>query len=1824
MADEAVYAPAWQTEDLAEEWIEQSASSASGNQSGSSSSPTTTTHQSFDSTKHVARASGNGSQRTSSRMRIVSGHTTFPSPHHHHPSLQQSRGKRQSSVNVAYDAAPSPPTSHRSGSVSSGSGGSITTPNQEQQARSVGDTSTIPAGTFLVKPENEDAAPNGGEQFAAGLKRNPFVAGGGDIGGAAADGGLFQRLELERLFDLPREPVVNDESRPQAEEQNEQGVEEMQKPSPLPIVGSPTGTTDQYSDIPPLRRTSHSYVPARPSRLSNSMTPPSANSSMVSSSSSPSSSVGDPVQRVSSRNGSVLRYDSAREDVDGDVDEGYGGAQYDSRSESSVEGEEGDSPPWMRKSRDGNTTRTRQLRRFSGEEGSMRDVEFTFSPSPIRKRPSAQTLVTHTSRSVSSSVSPATVAPAGKKLPFRLFQRQVDAEGWDTIQSKELIERITVGGTPLKDLVRRAGGQSAGSPSPVNRNNLVHRQGRDSGFMADGDRSSLSRRRRYRNQQLAKQWSSSSGSDGGSSSSVVREKVDEEEEHELIEERSSKRIRLSRSPASSSGGYGYRHQVSTKDQEESLMPAEGEERYTPAEAMQYEYSASGSEDAREQSHQHHQTADSFLPASRSRASQSYSRRILHHPEQSSSVSDVGVEDVANRSNGRPSAGPPPQQRTSWGEKGEELLQRIRQGQGEMSEKSDTWTTSWSRSSVSAEGKQPVQDALPPTPPLAVGNHKAHAAEQRQQGPYGTVTSSNSGGTASSSSTITSRYLSAGINMLEKIKERKVSDSSGTGACTDGDARTETQGSRCGSEASQKELVDREQERQTRNRPGHSMEGATVSSQSTIRGGPVRQLSASGSANLDGSVKSRASGSSSTRSSFVASLGKGAAPTNLRTIVESPSASVMYMQSEQDANLDTSRPTQQLARLPPTQEDMNRYISSTSTTNTATTAVSTSFVKHRGPPAPAPHGRAQGVRTIGLNDIPQIPRQVGNMVFDPVRGWIKATRNARNAEQEASSSRADESKSSSAESMDIFAGMESLRDEESNTQPEVIHRSADVQRKGQSLSPVLKVSMSQAIQEDTATYSVEINEAGRIPEQQVAPVIQSQDSPAGRDHGPVTSSPIKQFAKLSISGETVETTTSGLAARMEIESGGNETPQRSAPKRPELYETVSAPTPLQTDPVLCTPAVRSILKTGSTEMSAAKMVVPTTPLSAIKIVSASEDSARRSVSFSDGQTHGKIREHKARQAGGASRRQRNWTAVAPEDDIFNSQDGSSGGEQSQLVMQPSVRSKRIQNMLTGLQEDTETPSKTSISNHSRKLSLLSEPSPESGSRNATSEMSFNTRVRGTRRSKANATFLTECSFGVAHDKLVELITEVQPFEPHWDQLTKIDLSKRGVDSVARLKEFCPDLDEANLNNNHISYLSGLPASLRRLHISFNKLTNVSSVDYLANLQYLDVSHNQIDSVNALSCLKHLRELRLDYNQVQDLKDIMGIDSLVKLSCKGNAIKTVDFGTAQWPDLECLDLSRNQIAHVEGLENLKALTTLNLDYNRLSECNPSQPTHSIRALRLSHNRLTTVDMSKFPRLRSLYADGNQIRALVRSSKHSSVRLEYLSLRDQDVSDLDLSYADLRDVKRLYVSGNRLSKQFFPTRPLYSLVYLEAAACSLSEWPEGFGQRLPNLRILNMNYNFIENLSGIEGLQGLRKLMMIGCRLGEERSSSVLRSVRQIGTLEEIDLRMNPLNLNFYLPLILNEASPTTIIYPAEANASDPIVHTLSSTDRWAGMDDKFRQLLPDKWYFKRLVYRGALKLACDTINVVDGIHLTQGEMRKAIELMEDAALRGKTAA
>jgi Leucine-rich repeat (LRR) protein len=91
----------------------------------------------------------------------------------------------------------------------------------------------------------------------------------------------------------------------------------------------------------------------------------------------------------------------------------------------------------------------------------------------------------------------------------------------------------------------------------------------------------------------------------------------------------------------------------------------------------------------------------------------------------------------------------------------------------------------------------------------------------------------------------------------------------------------------------------------------------------------------------------------------------------------------------------------------------------------------------------------------------------------------------------------------------------------------------------------------------------------------------------------------------------------------------------------------------------------------------------------------------------------------------------------------------------------------------------------------------------------------------------------------------------------------------------------------------------------------------------------------------------------------------------------------------------------------------------DNNKLVSIGSVSPMTTVRTLRINDNEISSVDLSNFPKLRTLYADGNCISRLFRSGFEIS-RLENLSLRNQRCSQLRLSRSELSSVKRLYVSG------------------------------------------------------------------------------------------------------------------------------------------------------------------------------------------------------------
>ncbi|KAF8967099.1 hypothetical protein BDZ97DRAFT_1805167 [Flammula alnicola] len=856
----------------------------------------------------------------------------------------------------------------------------------------------------------------------------------------------------------------------------------------------------------------------------------------------------------------------------------------------------------------------------------------------------------------------------------------------------------------------------------------------------------------------------------------------------------------------------------------------------------------------------------------------------------------------------------------------------------------------------------------------------------------------------------------------------------------------------------------------------------------------------------------------------------------------------------------------------TNEDLNRFVSSSTASGTTLTAGSApSFVKHAGP---------AHIRTIAPADLPSLPDRFGDMLFDKVMmRWVKNTAKA-TMDHEKSATQAGEV------SDDPFGDIESLRDDSRQGEDEVLHV-----RSGEDV-PGGPAEMS-IIEEQSEVEDEEEMELSNFSTDASAHIVnlmtgvdtdgyEDETTDSEDDNDDLHTATQAEINDIDFDSELEDSPSrNNLIDVREVNADpGQQQQQRqflSVQTQVVTQTSVSFSTPNRGNSGLSagTPIIKSALKSNSatptSAMKSADRRYYQTPLQRL--------AHRRSVSFSDGKRDGPIQGITA-----------------------------SGGTVQ------SIRSKRIADMMNALEDsdldEEDSPSKVSSSGRPEELQPLSArhvsnvaSTSKAQSPRRVFSRSYSHRPLPGRQSfaKANGTFLTECSFGVAHDRLVEVITDVQPFEPHWEELGSIDLSNAKLESVARLKEFLPRLDALNLNRNELAWLSGIPASVRTLSVANNCLTGITSYSHLLNLENLDISHNEVESLRQLECLRHLRELKADGNKITGLDGLQRMDGLVKLSVQGNKIQAVDLGQYRWNRLEMLNISHNRLDSMQGLSSLHSLIALNADMNCLGELGVSDGMPRLRILRVSGNRLHNLDVGAMPNLRTLYADNNALAALVKVDRLT--KLENLSLRNQSGRGLNLLTRDVRDVKRLYLSGNPLKPNFLE-EPCYNMVYLELAACRLTALPEGIARLLPNLRVLNLNYNFLEDVRPLEGLTRLQKLTIIGSRL--KNTKPLIRLLQQMPDVEMLDFRMNPCTLGWYLPLLVKDVPGA--LQPSEGDGRD------DGGRAWLELDCKFRRDLPDASYIGRLAYRGLIMRGCRRIRMLDGVGVSEKERTKAQRLLE----------
>ncbi|WWC58752.1 uncharacterized protein I303_101296 [Kwoniella dejecticola CBS 10117] len=1101
----------------------------------------------------------------------------------------------------------------------------------------------------------------------------------------------------------------------------------------------------------------------------------------------------------------------------------------------------------------------------------------------------------------------------------------------------------------------------------------------------------------------------------------------------------------------------------------------------------------------------------------------------------------------------------------WGAQGRAMMDKIR-----GRDTADETTTSASRSATTASDTHaevidgPTVDYanLPPTPPL----HQSMPLQTNDKPTH-----------RSNPSTTSSGYLRAAEDIMARIKSRKISET------TSGmESSPAMGGRRVLSESDENRMWEAEAE-----------DYGKMKNKSKSKTGPsprrmLRRLSASEEIKR---VMDSDSGSGDEQPQSVHQHSLTRPRQQLEERRPTSRASTA------SSGHDQSGAHPQIAGTPFNADDLNRYMSS-STYATGSTAISTSFVKHRGPKATKPPVPGSGMRMIRPDDVQGVvPDRIGKMRFD--RAGMRWVREELAPLDEAGESRL----GGSEESVDVFAGMESLPENPGHT-----HTQTQIQTIHQAEISVFSISSASTTTSESGDMIIHEAEQTQI----IDDGFSESESESTSEADQPTEMPTVRPSAPSPRSLTV------------------------SPHRPVMDHAVSAPAVMTPAPSAHAPKpIRSALRNALTPAGVFKKRAgwsdEVTPAGTRGATPGS--SGKRSVSFSDGKRNGKIVGLDVEIKASATTR---WTATTEEMDLFNEDSSSHNappGENSKSFL-PSARTKRIQGLLEDMEEmslDDETPSKPSRASGVDRPASRNSSVHSSDSESTVPIQSFRGRSFGARtpRNAGDATFLTECSFGVAHDKLVELITDVHPFEAHWEELKSINLKGKGADSVARLKEFLPALDEANLDENAISYLSGIPSTIRNLHVAGNKLTSLTSVNHLRNLQYLDISRNQLDSVSQLECLKHLRELKVDNNSITDISGIMQMDCLIKLSCANNQVENLDLSNAKWSKMETLNLSNNNIKSIRDLHKLSSVASLNLDGNQLEHLTPTRAMTSMRVLRFSENNIDHFDLSLFPKIRTLYADGNKLTHLSRSTSGGNGRLENLSLRNQrssNGSSLTLTFKDLENIKRLYLSGNSFNKhtlfEGLGHSVLYSLIYLEIAACQMTCWPANFSKILPNLKVLNVNYNHLANLDGLKGLSGVRKVTLVGGRLGNDElgSKNVLEGLKGLSNLEEIDFRMNPSTLSYYFPLLLPASSASTSTLSITQSALDPSLQianrTPASASTWTSYDSRFRKNLPDEWYSKRLVYRGLVMSTCPKLKRLDGISIEDGERRKAQELIRAA--------
>ncbi|CAG9310144.1 unnamed protein product [Blepharisma stoltei] len=289
------------------------------------------------------------------------------------------------------------------------------------------------------------------------------------------------------------------------------------------------------------------------------------------------------------------------------------------------------------------------------------------------------------------------------------------------------------------------------------------------------------------------------------------------------------------------------------------------------------------------------------------------------------------------------------------------------------------------------------------------------------------------------------------------------------------------------------------------------------------------------------------------------------------------------------------------------------------------------------------------------------------------------------------------------------------------------------------------------------------------------------------------------------------------------------------------------------------------------------------------------------------------------------------------------------------------------------------------------------------------------------------------------------------------------------------------------------------SQEKLILNNQKLTTLQGVEIFNNLKVLSCAGNMIKEIAGLNRCILLEELCLENNMISIIENLQSLVYLKKLN-----------------------LGRNFISKIENLKDSKCLTQLSLEDNLIESLAGVEDLQGIMELYIWNNKLSNLKeillLKGLPKLMILDIYGNPLSKEQNSRLYMIFNLKKLKVLDGvGVESSEQHYA-----KESY--GGKLSEDILQSRlngiHQFDIRVLDLSSAKLKSFDNVFNQELfPNLVELNLTDNHLVSLRCFGFMPRLAKLQLCKNKI-ESLSCNDAKGISALPNLEALDLSYNSL--------------------------------------------------------------------------------------------------------